>query len=72
MTEFRSFKGACTRLSDTDLPRIGTKIGVGEDELHAFRDVEAAGSGFDRQAGRRSFSSRTSSIFYPGQSERPP
>lgn len=39
------------RLADTDLPRIGYTIGVGEDEVHAFLDVEAAGSGFDR-AGR--------------------
>lgn len=43
----RSFKGAAKRLDDIDLPRIGATIGVGEDELHAFMDVEAAGSGFD-------------------------
>jgi hypothetical protein len=49
MTDFRSFKGASTRPSDADLPRIGAKIGVGEDELHAFMDVEAAGSGFESQ-----------------------
>lgn len=40
------FKGAGARLSDIDIPRIGAEIGVGEDELHAFMDVEAAGSGF--------------------------
>jgi hypothetical protein len=42
-----NFRGASRRLDDIDLPRIGAKIGVGEDELHAFMDVEAAGSGFD-------------------------
>lgn len=41
------FKGAARRLDDIDLPRIGHQIGVGEDEIHAFMDVEAAGSGFD-------------------------
>lgn len=44
-----SFKGRAKRLDDIDLPRIGAQIGVGEDELHAFMDVEAAGSGFDSQ-----------------------
>lgn len=43
------FKGRAKQLEDLDLPRIGQKIGVGEDELHAFMDVEAAGDGFDRQ-----------------------
>ncbi|WP_181592020.1 N-acetylmuramidase domain-containing protein [Mesorhizobium atlanticum] len=42
-----SFKGAAVRLKDIDIPRIGAEIGVGEDELHAFMQVEAAGSGFD-------------------------
>ena len=41
------FKGAAKRIEDIDIPRIGARIGVGEDELHAFMDVEAAGSGFD-------------------------
>jgi len=45
----KSFKGAAKRLEDPDLPRIGHRIGVGEDEIHAFMDVEAAGSGFDDQ-----------------------
>lgn len=44
-----TFKGEAKRLEDIDLPRIGKMIGVGEDELHAFMDVEAAGSGFDSQ-----------------------
>lgn len=44
-----NFKGAAKRIDDIDIPRIGAQIGVGEDELHAFMDVEAAGSGFDGQ-----------------------
>lgn len=47
MTDFHGFIGAAKRLDDEDLPRIGAQIGVGEDELHAVLDVEAAGSGFD-------------------------
>ncbi len=42
-----NFKGKAKRINDLDIPRIGSQIGVGEDELHAFMDVEAAGSGFD-------------------------
>ncbi len=45
---FTGYKGAAKRLDDIDLPRIGAEIGVGEDELHAFMDVECAGTGFDR------------------------
>lgn len=41
------FVGAAKRLENQDLPRIGARIGVGEDELHAFMEVEAANSGFD-------------------------
>lgn len=44
-----SFIGEAKRIEDIDIPRIGARIGVGEDELHAFMEVEAAGSGFDRQ-----------------------
>lgn len=43
------YKGAAKRLDDLDLPRIGATIGVGEDEIHAVLEVEAAGSGFDSQ-----------------------
>ncbi|WP_243368848.1 N-acetylmuramidase family protein [Microvirga solisilvae] len=43
------FRGAAKRLDDIDLPRIGHRIGVGEDEIHAFMDVETRGSGFDEQ-----------------------
>lgn len=46
---WNGFKGAAKRIEDVDIPRIGSLIGVGEDELHAFMDVEAAGSGFDSQ-----------------------
>lgn len=44
-----NFKGKAKRLDDIDLPMIGRLIGVGEDEIHAILEVEAAGSGFDRQ-----------------------
>jgi len=44
-----TFKGRAKRLDDIDLPRIGHLIGVGEDELHAFIDVEASGAPFDGQ-----------------------
>lgn len=46
-----NFQGSGVRIDDYDLPRIGAIIGVGEDEIHAVLDVEAAGTGFDR-AGR--------------------
>lgn len=46
---FTGYKGAAKRLDDIDLPKIGAEIGVGEDEIHAFMDVEAGGSGFDVQ-----------------------
>lgn len=44
-----NFKGKARKIDDVDLPLIGQTIGVGEDELHALMDVEAAGSGFDGQ-----------------------
>lgn len=43
----RSFRGAAKRLDDIDLPKLGYRLGVGEDEIHAFLDVETRGSGFD-------------------------
>lgn len=49
MTEWNGFKGRAKRIDDIDLPKIGATIGVGEDEIHAVMDVEAAGSGFDSQ-----------------------
>ncbi|MER8484989.1 N-acetylmuramidase family protein [Mesorhizobium sp. M1322] len=42
-----TFKGAARRLDDLDLPKLGARIGVGEDEIHAFIDVETSGHGFD-------------------------
>lgn len=44
-----SFKGRAKRLDDIDLPKLGARLGVGEDELHAFIDVETRGTGFDPQ-----------------------
>ncbi|WP_292601946.1 N-acetylmuramidase domain-containing protein [Mesorhizobium sp.] len=44
-----TFKGAARRLDDLDLPKLGARIGVGEDEIHAFLDVETSGHGFDAQ-----------------------
>lgn len=41
------FAATVIRLADVDLPRIGHGIGVGEDVLHAFLDVETAGGGYD-------------------------
>jgi hypothetical protein len=46
---WNGFRGAARRLEDIDLPRIASRIGCGEDEIHAFMDVEAAGSGFDSE-----------------------
>ena len=42
------FVERATKLADIDPPRVGCTISVGEDEIHAVIDVEAAGSGFDR------------------------
>lgn len=49
MTEFNGFKGKAKRIDDVDIPRLAYAIGCGEDEIHAFMDVEAAGAGFDDQ-----------------------
>jgi hypothetical protein len=49
MNSWNNFKGAAKRIEDQDIPRIGSRIKVGEDELHAFMEVECAGSGFDTQ-----------------------
>eukprot|EP01030_Chromulinospumella_sphaerica_P028926 gene28926-29315_t len=46
---FTGYKGAAKRLDNTDPSKIGQMIGVGEDEIRAFMDVEAGGSGFDRR-----------------------
>ena len=39
----RNFTGAAKRIDDIDIPRIASRIGAGEDELHAFMDVETGG-----------------------------
>lgn len=44
-----NFIGRAKKLDAIDIPRIGAIIGVGEDEVRAFMEVEASGSGFDRQ-----------------------
>lgn len=46
-TDFRGFRGEARPLDDIDLPRLGHRIGVGEDEIHAVMDVEAAGGAWD-------------------------
>jgi hypothetical protein len=46
---WNGFKGAAKRIEDVDLPRIGHRIGVGEDVIHAVIDVESRGYGFDKQ-----------------------
>lgn len=47
--KFNGFVFNGPKLDDIDLPRIGRKIGVGEDVIHGVMDVEAAGSGVDRK-----------------------
>lgn len=47
MTDFKQFKGAAKPIDDIDLPKLGARLGVGEDEIHAFLDAETNGSGFD-------------------------
>ncbi|MBB3996858.1 N-acetylmuramidase family protein [Aureimonas pseudogalii] len=47
MIEFNGFRGVAKPLDDIDLPRLGHRIGVGEDEIHAVIDVEAAGGAWD-------------------------
>lgn len=47
MSAFGDFTGRAQRLDDIDLPRIASRIGVGEDELHALIEVETKGGGFD-------------------------
>jgi hypothetical protein len=47
MIDFRDFCGEARPLDDIDLPRLGHRLGVGEDEIHAVIDVEAAGGAWD-------------------------
>ncbi len=46
---WNGFRGAAKRLDDIDLPRLGKLLGVGEDHIHMFLDVETRGSGFDSE-----------------------
>jgi hypothetical protein len=50
-----------TKIDDYDLPRIGHRIGVGEDEIHALLDVESHGAGFDEHGVTRLFEEH---VFY--------
>lgn len=47
MAPFNDFRGEARPLDDIDLPRLGHRIGVGEDEIHAVIDVEASGGAWD-------------------------
>src|SRR5690606_23044511 len=49
MTNFNGFKGKAKRIDDIDLSKLGARIGVGEDEIHAVIDAETSGGGFDDQ-----------------------
>lgn len=49
MTTALVFAAPKVKLEDVDLPRIGSEIGVGEDELHAVLEVETSGGAADRQ-----------------------
>lgn len=40
------FKGKSKRIDDVDIPRLASRIGVGEDLMHGFMDTESLGSGF--------------------------
>lgn len=43
------WEGQGQKLTDYDIPFIGSMIGVGEDEIHALLDVESRGTGFTKQ-----------------------
>ena len=47
--DFETFQGEARPLKEKDIPRIAHLIGTGEDEIRAFMEVEAAGSGFDSE-----------------------
>lgn len=49
MADLINFRGRAKRLDAWDYGRIGRLIRVGEDEVRAVVEVEAAGSGFDAQ-----------------------
>lgn len=45
--KWNGFRGAAKQADDRDISRLAKLIGCGEDPVHAFMDVEAAGDGFD-------------------------
>lgn len=45
----QDFRGQAEKIDDLDIPRIGSVIGVGEDEVHALLEVEAGSAGFDAE-----------------------
>ncbi len=50
LKDWNDFKGTAKKIEDMDLPRIGKKIGVGEDVIHGVLDCETGGTGgFDSQ-----------------------
>lgn len=48
-TDFKGFKGTAKRLDEHDYGNLGKLIGTGEDEVRTIVEVEASGSGFDRE-----------------------
>ena len=44
-----NFSGKAKKLDDLDLPKLGYDMGVGEDHVHMFLDVETLGKGHDDQ-----------------------
>ena len=49
------WSGRGKKLTDYDIPRIGYKIGVGEDVIHSILDTESRGVGFDKHGVIRLF-----------------
>jgi N-acetylmuramidase len=49
MTDFNGFVGEGKRVDPGDYGKIGKLIGVGEDEMRAFMEVESRGKGFDHK-----------------------
>lgn len=66
-----TFRGRAKKLDDIDLPKLGALLGVGEDELHAFIDVETHGSGFDSEGRPRILFERHKFYKYVSATKRP-
>jgi len=45
--KYSDFRGPAKAIESIDITRTALSIGVGEDEVHAFAEVEANGKGFD-------------------------